>query len=688
MSVRRVLVALLLLSLAAPAALSKQKNISECCAPPAALSEVESKVSELANAAGECPTADEAGLARAKKDFAEYFPKGSSTIEADVHGIKLSGTKEQLDFAKQIVGGNPKSDDERLPSTWPTAASGCTEVVCALSKLFGSEESALRVLNVAKRTGYFITASQAQNRAGAEQIWSASEIRVIDGVTRKMPETFRRLSSMKYFYRVHDGDTYAEYPTAAARAVTDWGHDGGRIIVYEDTFQDEAFATSTILHEVAHHLDYSGDDLSQSTGFSKLSGWDDGKKKQNGADADGNPKYKTVYTPGRTDNFVSDYARTSPSEDWAETVADYIYAPEILKNVAPEKYALMKEKIFGGKEYQDEPWPALEQAIKSGGGTSGLVFECMERFTGIYPNDEAAVHEITKEEDGFVYWRGRSAEELPLRTGCLRKNAEQIAQALKTDPSFCDRGGVIAIEDALRKKIVWPLRSILVTSVDAAKEAAKTTEQRCFEKKDFTRPCAIGKDAIKAALLANSEFSALPETTRKQVGERILNLIASPGLTAAVLKEFTPARTLQACLMGVDVIHASEDGVFYHTDMLESSGGIMERWTEVASGVSAAKGCTRNLEKKWRASGYIVDTPAEGLAADVLKNERMVEIVKAFENEVVLKWSASLKSCGGESERPSCMEGVIKGWAEKHKLGAEIDAPALTARLLKTVQLE
>ncbi|MBI2606745.1 MAG: hypothetical protein HYW49_11770, partial [Deltaproteobacteria bacterium] len=60
----RTLVTLSLLSAVVGAdAFSRQSNVTECCAPPAGLAEEEKNVAELSKVAGECPTADEAGLA-------------------------------------------------------------------------------------------------------------------------------------------------------------------------------------------------------------------------------------------------------------------------------------------------------------------------------------------------------------------------------------------------------------------------------------------------------------------------------------------------------------------------------------------------------------------------------------------------------------------------------------------------
>jgi hypothetical protein len=56
--------------------------------------------------------------------------------------------------------------------------------------------------------------------------------------------------------------------------------------------------------------------------------------------------YRTTAT-----NFVSDYsAAHNPDEDFAETLAYYIYQPDLVRTVAPEKYRFVKE-VVDGYEY-------------------------------------------------------------------------------------------------------------------------------------------------------------------------------------------------------------------------------------------------------------------------------------------------------------------------------------------------
>lgn len=51
------------------------------------------------------------------------------------------------------------------------------------------------------------------------------------------------------------------------------------------------------------------------------------------------------------DEYVSDYARTNIQEDFSETYKVYICDPEALREVSPEKYAFMRDRVFRGREY-------------------------------------------------------------------------------------------------------------------------------------------------------------------------------------------------------------------------------------------------------------------------------------------------------------------------------------------------
>jgi hypothetical protein len=57
---------------------------------------------------------------------------------------------------------------------------------------------------------------------------------------------------------------------------------------------------------------------------------------------------------GAQENFVSQYAMTNPSEDFAETVNQYRVAPFKLLSSHPIKYQFIKEEIFYGQEFLND----------------------------------------------------------------------------------------------------------------------------------------------------------------------------------------------------------------------------------------------------------------------------------------------------------------------------------------------
>lgn len=53
--------------------------------------------------------------------------------------------------------------------------------------------------------------------------------------------------------------------------------------------------------------------------------------------------------------FVSNYAMTNVFEDFAESYQTYIRDPDRLMFFSPEKYAFMRNEVFGGRQYEPQP---------------------------------------------------------------------------------------------------------------------------------------------------------------------------------------------------------------------------------------------------------------------------------------------------------------------------------------------
>jgi hypothetical protein len=56
-------------------------------------------------------------------------------------------------------------------------------------------------------------------------------------------------------------------------------------------------------------------------------------------------------TQDRLTAFVSGYARTNSSEDFAESYAAYIFTPKLLARTNLQKYQLLRDHVFSGREY-------------------------------------------------------------------------------------------------------------------------------------------------------------------------------------------------------------------------------------------------------------------------------------------------------------------------------------------------
>ena len=87
-----------------------------------------------------------------------------------------------------------------------------------------------------------------------------------------------------------------------------------------------------IIHEVGHYID---EKTISSKVWKKVSGWNKSNKK------------------GSLACTLSYYGTSSKYEDFAESITAYRYAPHLFKD-CPEKYELLKEKVFGGIEYKTE----------------------------------------------------------------------------------------------------------------------------------------------------------------------------------------------------------------------------------------------------------------------------------------------------------------------------------------------
>lgn len=291
----------------------------------------------------------------AKNNYLQHFSKAETQISQLVEGKKLRGSDFEINTLKKMLGTKP-------PKAWSQLIRNCETVLCALERTFNSKEAAYRALTFTKTTGYIISLDQKDNPEGMDFIWPNKDVRIIDRVFSRLPKNFKHLPSLDVISRTPNNCVYSNYPDDPAHSLPRVTIDGqtqrlGEIRLFESfALQSERTSYTHVIHEVAHHLDFShenakGSYISDSKEFYSLSGW----KKI--IEPGGNklaPSISVYYDYNEGHKFVRDYASEDPSEDFSESLAYYVMQPKKLLKLDPKKYNYYKNKIFNGQEYIQE----------------------------------------------------------------------------------------------------------------------------------------------------------------------------------------------------------------------------------------------------------------------------------------------------------------------------------------------
>ncbi|MBI1839113.1 MAG: peptidoglycan-binding protein [Candidatus Colwellbacteria bacterium] len=189
------------------------------------------------------------------------------------------------------------------------------------------------------------------------QEFTQEELQYLITVLEDMPSGFHNIPGLEKIVRRKNGLTNPYHPGAPAIAWVGSGY---------IEFMDSAFVSGSedyirrlIAHEMTHFLWHKV--LSEETKqqFMALSGWSQtpslGLDKASQKGASDHPKAQFSVRPSSlneiwyrktTINFASDYAAfLNPDEDFAETVSYYIYQPDKVRTIAPDKYAFIRDII-------------------------------------------------------------------------------------------------------------------------------------------------------------------------------------------------------------------------------------------------------------------------------------------------------------------------------------------------------
>jgi len=602
----------------------------------------------------DCPTDEEIILDKVKSDYDKFY--GNKIINSGyVKGFKLKAPAGMLTLANQMLGEKP-------PKGWKNAAMNCTTVLCAFGKLLNSEKAAMQLFNLKEKSGYFLSFDQTINDGLAEQNWSAKEIQELDAAVDKLPKYLKHMKLDKI-------ERYADKVRLAihAKNVAAFASPVPRLAFYgngakgsptgPNSYTSTSWPQEVLVHELCHHHDFKNFAVSwnliseaKGSGFGKLSSWKEKSKK------DG-----SLYWDSHDDaHFVSQYASSSPAEDYAESCMNYILHPTRLEKKAPEKYAYMKKNVFKGQEFKNEIW-ANRPDLKWEGLNQLLAQEdqCLENVSNCLDN-------LTYDYGIFCMKKGESSENgssmswsncgdpkgliqgdscvASVKKDYLQKIAAELSQK---EEKFCDYGGIGTIQsrkdDACKKSITDISNNLkAVTKVDVDPYV-----KECEAQKDFTEDCVLSQITAKAGLGENEKVQKLIE---KIANEKIPDRMTALGKTLANTKT---SLWLGPCLSSISkidtfIMQDSKTGeskeIFHYNakDSNYSSSYLGQYIHKDYKQNDVNMACANNVVDVLKQSG--IKTPTKSSPVNLMQ-EHFVSELKSFESDVISKIPESIKKC-------------------------------------------
>lgn len=611
-----------------------------------------------------CPTDDENILKRAEDEYKKYFG-GLPQVKKPVKGYTLTGSDKELKLANEILGAKP-------PKGWAAAAKDCPSIQCAFEKLFDSKEAAMQIFNINAKAGYKMILDQTINQGLADQIWSPQEIREVDAVASKLPPELRNLPKITEITRM--GDTlrlHGHGPNTGAYASPAWGKNKAELVVYDtgmdglttgkDPLDVSSWPQEATIHELCHHHDYKGYYASgngtmtseqKNSAFKKLSGWKEVTS----------PKGESTWKPLDNAKFVSDYAQTSPAEDYAESCMNYVLHPEKLKEKAPEKYAFMKANLFNNNEYTDAPWniekarkwPALNNLLADEASCAEKLTECSK---DMYWNEKGYFCSKT------TYMCGKADFGLK-QSSCFKdfkkSRLQDISIALQEEENYCSYGGGQTIEQSL-DNVCRGTADKLSKALDAAvKIDVKPQIAKCEEQNDFTTEC-VTADAIQSLNVSDDLAPAVNRILSTSIPDRMEAL-------AKKLDTVPSSKWLKACLSTVSVVQQYQTNAGakiynYGSNNKDFTSGYLGKYIyDDYDRKDINASCSEKMLGSLEESG--IKVPKSGSAVNLMKKPFNDEL-KSFEDEVMWPASVAIKKCMTSNCKVTKVEEALTAWEQK-----------------------
>lgn len=163
------------------------------------------------------------------------------------------------------------------------------------------------------------------HRIEKSAVWTESERAQMIEALESLPD-FLLSERVEGFYRLKKSK---DHPNPASNS-------DGVIVIYDSAFPNPSGLERILAHELIHQS-YIGLSEKERQDYRRATGW------HYELETDGK-----LYWAGRKDGYIADDGKTSPEEDYANNLEQYLYDPDKLKKVTPSAYEWIKKK-YGDK---------------------------------------------------------------------------------------------------------------------------------------------------------------------------------------------------------------------------------------------------------------------------------------------------------------------------------------------------
>lgn len=260
--------------------------------------------------------------------------KDTKEIDANIHGIQFKNESPELLrlFRTLTTAKDLFNLDDSDRKNQRVFQSKCDKVICAVQEIFGKKVGP-QLLYMLGRFGFNGSHLSKYRDTSA---WKGSELDDVLLSLSAFPDT---LWPMNIEYPLHHSNREMDqkgYPVCNAEITV---FNNWESLPAKDRQQ-------ALIHELGHVL-AGVKKLDESPEWKTISGW----TQNNITSPDG---LRTYVEHSKPDTFVSKYAKQNSAEDAAESILAYRVNPQLLKQASPEKYAIIRDTIFDGIEYQSE----------------------------------------------------------------------------------------------------------------------------------------------------------------------------------------------------------------------------------------------------------------------------------------------------------------------------------------------